>query len=360
VHGQTGPLVLESDTLTLQGNISGAGTIVVKTVDPGRGIEIGTGSTGAGTLNIDMATLAKLSTASELVFGSEGMSGKVALGAVDFAALTSAPVTVHGGLVEVQAGSGVLRTGASLVLDGRNGVLVGDDIQAGGAVAIHSGAGLTMVAGTHVSGSGRIDVVAQGEVRIGQLQADLVVVDGSTLRGNGDAGTSIIARQVSLHGYGPLSGQPGALVIQSPSVHVAAMSGVLVQDTDPDGRTHFYLLEGGKMYEQAVALGSVERVTRDPAAAQPAQAFGFDAGVMVEPMASLLASGNWSSNFGTGTVTLGYLNSNVTASPAGQLGLLSAGSLGIVQGSAGQQLLSTGQSLAAAPDFEYWLEDLVI
>ena len=364
VHGQAGPLVLESDTLALQGNISGAGTIVVKTVDPSRGIEIGTGSTGAGTLNIDTATLAKLATASELVFGSEGMSGKVTLGAIDFAAITPAPITVHGGLVEVAAGSGVLKTGTSLVLDGRNGVLVGDDIQAGGAVTIHSGAGVTMAAGTHVSGSGRIDVVAQGEVRVGQLQADLVAVDGSILRANGDAlgsaGANIVAKQASLHGYGPLSGQPGALVIQSPSVHVAAMSGVVVQDTDPDGRTHFYLLEGGKMYEQAVALGSVERVASDPAAAHPAQAFGVGGGMMVEPMASLLASGDWSSNWTVGAATLGYLDGNATAAAAGQPGLLSSGSFGIVQGSAGQQKLSTGQSLAAAPDFEYWLEDLVI
>jgi hypothetical protein len=368
VHGQNGPLVLQSDTLALQGNISGAGTVIVKTVDPGRGIEVGTGSTGTGTLNIDAATLARLSTATELVFGSEGQSGKVTLGAIDLSAITAAPVTVHGGLVEVQAGSGLLKTGAALVLDGRSGVLVGDDIVAGGKVSISSGAGVTMAAGTHVSGSGRIDVVAQGDIRLGQLQADLVVVDGATMRGNGDAAANIVAKQVSLHGYGPLAGQGSALVVQSPALHVAAMNGVVVQDTDPDGRTHFYLLDGGKMYEQAVSPGSVERVTGNPAIATAVQALAYGSRAMVEPMASLLAEGNWSSNWAAGSATGSYLGASTATVPASQPGLLSAGSLGIAQllggsyalGSAGQQVLSSGQAAAPAAGFEYWLEDLVI
>jgi len=367
VHGQNGPLVLESDTLALQGKVSGAGTVIVKTVDPGRGIEIGTGSTGSGTLNIDAATLAKLAAATELVFGSEGMSGKVTLGAIDLSAITAAPVTVHGGLVEVQAGSGVLKTASSLVLDGKSEVLLGDDIVAGGTVSIGSGAGVTMAAGTHVSGSGRIDVVAQGAIKLGQLTADLVVVDGASLSGNGDGAANIVAKQVSLHGYGPLAGQGGALVVQSPIVHVAAMNGVVVQDTDPDGRTHFYLLDGGKMYEQAVSPGGVERVTQNPATAQAAQAVAYGGGAMVEPMASLLG-GSWSSSWGSGSATGAYLGAGAAVASASQPGLLSAGSLGIAQllggsyalGSAGQQVLSSGQPATPAAGFDYWLEDLVI
>jgi hypothetical protein len=371
VHGQNGPLVLQSDTLTLQGTISGAGTVVLTTVDPTRGIEVGTGAGGAGTLNIDLATLARLATATELVFGSEGMSGKVRIGAIDLSAITAAPVTVHGGLVEVQAGSGVLRTGAALVLDGRSGVLVGDDIVAGGAVAIGSGAGVTMAAGTHVSGSGRIDVVAQGTISIGQLTADLVVVDGATLQGNGDTAANIVARQVSLHGYGPLAGQGNALVLDAPIVHVAAMSGMVVQDTDPDGRTHFNLLDGGKMYEQAVALGSVERVTADPAAPAGSPAYAFGSRAQVESMASLLGDSGWGSAWAASAATSGYLSGNGVANGAAtgaELGMLSSSSLGLTRlfgqsfalGSAGQQALSTGQPASGTVDFDYWLEDLVV
>jgi hypothetical protein len=142
----------------------------------------------------------------------------------------------------------------------------------------------------------------------------------------------------------------------------------VVQDTDPDGRTHFYLLDGGKMYEQAVSPGSVERVTRNPAGASAVQALAYGSRAMVEPMASLLAEGNWSSGWAAGSATGSYLGASAASGPASQTGLLSAGSLGIAQllggsyalGSAGQQVLSSGQAAAPAAGFEYWLEDLVI
>jgi hypothetical protein len=369
--GQSGPLVLEADTLALHGSISGADTVVVKTADPARGITIGTGSTDAGTLNIDAATLARLASAGQLVFGSADATGKVTLGAIDLGAITPAPIEVHGGVVELLAGSGVLKTGAALLLDGDNGVLLGDDIAAGGAVKIASSAGgVTMAGGTHVLGGGRIEVTAHGDVRIGQLQADLVVVDSAgVMSGNGDGNVNIVAKQASLHGLGPVAGQGNALLVQAPVLHVAAPTGVVVQDTDPDGRTHFYLLDGGKMYEQAVALGSVERVSQDPAApAATLQAIGYGGGALVEPMASLLDDSGWASSWTTGSSTSSYLSGKPGAGGAAQAGLLSAGSLGIAQllgqsyalGSAGQQVLSTGQPAAAAADFDYWLEELAI
>jgi hypothetical protein len=370
--GHNGPLVLEADTLALHGSISGADTVVVKTADPARGITIGTGSTDAGTLNIDAATLARLASAGQLVFGSADATGKVTLGAIDFGAITPAPIEVHGGLVEVLAGSGVLKTGAALLLDGDNGVLLGDDIAAGGAVTIASSAGgVTMAAGTHVLGGGRIEVTARGGVRIGQLQADLVVVDSDgVMSGNGDGSVNIVAKQASLHGLGPVAGQGNALLVQAPVLHVAAPSGVVVQDTDPDGRTHFYLLDGGKMYEQAVALSSVERVSQDPAApAATLQGYRYGGGALLEPMASLLDGSGWASSWTASSSTSSYLSgSTLAAADTAQLGMLSSSSLGLTRlfgqsfalGSAGQQALASGQPASSEVDFDYWLEDLVV
>jgi hypothetical protein len=82
-------------------------------------------------------------------------------------------------------------------------------------------------------------------------------------------------------------------------------------------------------------------------------------------MASLLDDSGWASSWTTGSSTSSYLSGSTLAAPAG---LLSAGSLGIAQllgqsyalGSAGQQVLSTGQPASAAADFDYWLEALAI
>jgi len=242
-------------------------------------------------------------------------------------------------------------------VDGRDGVLVEADVSAGsGTIVLTSGAGdVRMQAGSMLE-AGRVEIRAADDVGLGRVQADTVVLhsDGGTIfDSDGDAGVNVVAQAVSFSGYGPRADTGGnAIEVQAPVLQVTAPSGVALQDTGADGRTPFYVLDGGRLYEQAVGVGAVQRVTQDPTQAAPqwldvALPSGAYGGQW-EPLAS-----------GTG---LAAANGGVSAYLAA-ITLDGAGGLSgapYALGTPGRQPLSTGQAASQEVIFDYWLEDLVV
>ena len=351
LSGEAGEFVIEADTLVINGDVQGADKVALRPSDAGRDIVVGGAGTD-GAFSITDSMLAHLGGAGGLVIGVQGgdghaaaNAGKVSIVATDFAALGNAPLQVFGSTVVVEAGAGSLLAANGLVLDGRDGVVLHDSVSAvRGDVVVYSANGaVQMDAGTTLQGTGSVTAQAAGNLVLAGVEGKHVVVKsgGMILDAAGDDAVNIKADTVALYGMGPQLGMGNAVEVQSPSLFVQAPRGVVVQDTGPDGRTHFYVLDGATMYEAAVAVGDTVRHTEDPTPAllppSLAPALGatspFDA-----TLRSAAASG-----------TALYLATAGQMATAAGDGLLVAGAEGLAVGEG-----------AALPLLEFWLEDLVL
>jgi hypothetical protein len=137
---------------------------------------------------------------------------------------------------------------------------------------------------------------------------------------------------------------------------------MVLQDTGPDGRTHFYVLDGATLYEQVVGLGDVVRYTEDPTS--PAQLLSSDAIVGSTVIAPAWAMTSPSVDLNTkvasylGSVTVGGAASGTLV--AGSQGMSNLSGKSLTLGSPGLQSLSTGDAASDTVTFDYWLEDLVL
>jgi hypothetical protein len=371
---------------------------VLRPGDAALGIEVG-GAGSAGVLNISEAMVGYLSTVGNLIIGTQGDDGHAALGAgsvvvnaIDFGVLTSVPMAIFGTSVTVAAGAGTLQAAAGITLDGRDGIVVHDNIDssagAGDIVLYSANGGISMDGGSALKGSARIEIDAAASLNIGQLDGASVVLrsqGGTISAASGDSGVNIIAETVAIFGYGPKIGTGDAIEVQAPSIFVSAPSGMVLQDTGPDGRTHFYVLDGATLYEQVIGFGDVVRYTEDPTPTPaptttpvtftqlltPDALFGATVPAFNSTFISSFGAMSGSdSGSGTqeGSRVASYLGSVTVANSLGSNGALAAGSQGmgnlsgnsLTLGSPGLQSLSTGVAASDTVMFDYWLEDLMV
>jgi len=363
VHGQTGVFVIEADTVTLNGDVQGADTVLLRPADIGRDIVVGGAGTN-GSYNVSSAMLGHLSGAGQLVIGTQGADGHAAAGAgsvtvaaIDFSQVTAAPIQVYGGSVTVAAGAGSLIAAHGLVLDGRDGVVLHDSVgSVAGDVAVYSANGaIRMDAGSAVSGSATVTVQALGDVELGQVKGRNVVVrsSGVVLDAARDDQVNITADTVAIYGYGPKVGGGNAIEVQAPSIFISAPSGMVVQDTGADGRTHFYVLDGATMYEQAIGIGAVTRTTADPTPGTPVAA-AFERAFDPARFAPLSAG----AGAPVSSHVASYLGEVSHADSAAGGDVVVASSQGLVRSAA--PTFASGAALPDEAGFDFWLEDLVV
>ncbi|PWF55728.1 beta strand repeat-containing protein, partial [Massilia glaciei] len=263
LQGTAGVFVIEANTLTLNGDVLGAKDVLLRPTDIGLDITIG-GSGASGAYNISVAMLQRLVGMEHLVVGVRGADGHAALGAGDVSiaplnlgAFSAATLEVYGGLVTLSVGAGELAVRSGIVLDGREGVVLHDSVRtSGGGIVLNSATGaIGMDGGATLSAPGTVRIEAAGNLAIGLVQADSVLLrstGGTIADAATDGAVNITANTVSIYGYGPRVGLGDALEVNAPTVFVQAPTGIVLQDTGADGRTHFYVLDGATMYEQAI------------------------------------------------------------------------------------------------------------
>jgi hypothetical protein len=357
-HGQAGVVVIESNTLTLNGDVQGAGVVTLHPTDIGRDIVVG-GAGGTGAYNVTSAQLAHLATATQVIIGTQGADGHAAAGAgvvtvnpMDFAAVTSAPIQVYGSVVTLAAGSGSLKAANGVVLDGRDGVVLHDSVgSTAGDIRVYSALGaVTMDADALIAGSAAVTIEGAGNLSVGLVQGrDVVLKSGGVILDAGaDDKVNVTASSVSVIGYGPKLGSGNAVEVQAPSIYVSAPTGMVVQDTGSDGRTHFYVLDGATMYEQAIAIGATARSTAAPAVAGSAALTGQSSSSAVAAAPAL--PGLFDAHTSSAATYLASLGNASTIAGAAGTGGLTASANG----------LQASTATANATGFDFWLEDLVL
>jgi len=358
-HGQAGEVVIEANTLTLNGDVQGAGTVRLQPTDIGRDIVVG-GAGAAGAYLVTNDQLAHLASATEVLIGTQGAdghaaaeAGAVTVSAIDFAAFTAAPIRVYGSVVTLAAGSGVLHAASGIVMDGRDGVVLHDGVRSdAGDIRVYSARGtVTMDGDATIAGSAAVSIEAAGSLDIGLVQGKTVVLrsGGTIADAAADDRVNVTADSVSIIGYGPKLGSGNPVEVQAPAIYISAPTGMVLQDTGADGRTHFYLLDGATMYEQAVATGTTARSTAAPSAA--AVTAGADA------LQAVSASPVTQASFAAFAAHVSSTASYLAAAGSGEAPadhdaqVLSASADGL------QAAAAPGP---AAADMDYWLEDLML
>jgi len=206
--------------------------------------------------------------------------------------------------------------------------------------------GVSMDADVAIAGSAGVILQGAGNLAVGLVQGREVVLrsGGTILDAAADDKVNVTAGSVSIIGYGPKLGSGNAVEVQAPAIYVSAPTGMVLQDTGADGRTHFYLLDGATMYEQAIAIGAVTRSTAAPAAvtgmqtaqaapvtlsAAPVAAFADHTSSAASYLASVHVAAN--ADAGTSPVLTASANGLQAAAPA-----------------------------AKGESFDFWLEDLML
>ena len=153
--------------------------------------------------------------------------------------------------------------------------------------------------------------------------------------------------------------QQDVLQVRAAVVQVQAPSGVVVDDAGENGRTNFNLLSGGVLYNEAVVVGSVTRVTSDPAAllaggTAALKAAGVPQSMFVQMLQQVTNPLNAQLEL------LAQQDSGVSVSTTADSSYALASELeqAYVLGSAGVQPFSSGLSAATASGFDYWTETL--
>jgi hypothetical protein len=169
-------------------------------------------------------------------------------------------------------------------------------------------------------------------------------------------------------------------------VQITVPQGLVVRDSGADGRTYFNVMNGGNLYQEMVVVGSVTRVTEDPAALLSRNvraeliAAGLPTTSSLVPAAIPTAFAQSSYSQGGNLMVMSYLASGSTAQNVegnialttvgdtfdGGFGLLSDQSYGIadnlqqsyVLGSPGEQPLISGLTTFSQDTFEYWVDTL--
>ncbi|MEI6026054.1 MAG: hypothetical protein WCT47_05100, partial [Betaproteobacteria bacterium] len=257
------------------------------------------------------------------------------------------------------------------------------------------GSKVTMAAGSNLTSSGDVTVMAAGDVRLARVDAPGQTVTvraegaGASVKSiAGQAGVNVVAGKVVVEGFGPLDGQGGALRVNSGQVDLFTPSGLVLRQTQTNGEVHFLVMVDGVSYLQlvntqrdAVASGKVGlpvvQSTQGPAAPL-ASTGGWALALGADTPSSLqrAASPGWSTI--TAQPEVGWSLSNARRVDAQVARLTTADvtwnaalaasadqqgdtlSRAFLLGVPAAQPLAAGSSAALAAPFDYWVENLTL
>ena len=121
------------------------------------------------------------------------------------------------------------------------------------------GKSLSMAAGSSLTSTADVTVMAAGDVRLSQINAAGQTVTvraegtGSTVQTlAGQSGVNIVAANVVVEGFGPVDGQGGALRVNSGQVNLFTPNGMVLRQTQTNGEVHFLVMVDGVSYLQVV------------------------------------------------------------------------------------------------------------
>jgi hypothetical protein len=121
------------------------------------------------------------------------------------------------------------------------------------------GTDVTMAAGSKLTSSGDVTVMAAGDVRLAAVEAPGQTVTvraegpGATVESRaGQAGVNVRASNVVVEGFGPVDGQGKALRVESGQVNLLTPNGMVLRQTQTNGDVHFLVMVDGVSYLQVV------------------------------------------------------------------------------------------------------------
>jgi hypothetical protein len=134
------------------------------------------------------------------------------------------------------------------------------------------GGSVLMGAGSAISGSGDVMVLASGDVVLERIDAvgHAVTIraegyDARVTAGSSEPDVNVVASKVVLEGFGPVDGAAEALRVSSDRVDVFTPTGMVLRQTQTDGKVHFLVMVDGVSHLQlvntqrdAVAAGRAE------------------------------------------------------------------------------------------------------
>ncbi|MBU3897991.1 MAG: hypothetical protein KJ614_03545, partial [Gammaproteobacteria bacterium] len=365
-----------------------------------------------GALNLTSREILAIGTGfSQVVIGETGLGTITVAGNADLSSVGSAGVEILGNTITVapSATGGSVQFAGDVSLQAAGNVVLNAGISTAvpSQIAVVSTVGnISMAAGTRLdSRGGDIQIRADNaqSVTISTLNArsadlsvrgivDIQAGSGTITDANLDTAVDIFAKAVNLHGYGPDSATGGdVLEAVADAVRVDTPQGTVVRHGDLQGRTHFDVIDAGKLYQQIVVVGAVTRVTEDPAtllekddAALLAAGLPLNSALLSSPMAfSPLASLASAIQIAPSAVSNMAVSRYLASAPSEPLDssitltgldlgglngsdLLSDNSYGIanrlqqsyVLGSPGEQPFSSGLDTFSQDTFEYWVDTL--
>jgi hypothetical protein len=199
----TDRIVIAADSLTLNGDIDGAGKLTLTPATASHDIHIGS-TPVAGALNLSAADFAKLSSFDSLELISED------------------------GDIAMQAGESLTVANAEV------------EIRAGGDISL----------GTLNHASGAFDRVV--------LQS----LDGRIVDANGSGAIDLTADEIVLRGLGVAEGSSGdVLEVDADRIVIDVDGGIVFQDVAADGTVRFMVMHEGVLYTQLINHGTATRGT---------------------------------------------------------------------------------------------------
>ena len=256
------------------------------------------------------------------------------------------------------------------------------------------GRSLTMTAGSSLTSTGDVIVMAAGDVRLSQINAAGQTVTvraegtGSTVETlAGQPGVNIVAANVVVEGFGPVDGLGGALRVNSGQVNLLTPNGMVLRQTQTNGEVHFLVMVDGVSYLQVVntqrdAVASGKSVlpavqssqgTVAPLVLSGGRAWALGADTTPSVHRAAAASGTAAAQSASGwslaqvqrfdaqvarlaSADITWTSDSTAAGDQGDDSLRSA----FLLGSPAAQPLSAGLSAGLDAPFDYWVETLTL
>ena len=286
----SGDVTLDAQSLALLGGANSisttGGVLTITSATASSNVMLGADVDVAGTvgaLNLTAREIVALGNGfTKVVIGESGIGTVTLAGNSDFTSLTGTPLQFQGNNITVSAGiaGSTVQMPNDVTLQASGNITLNSGMNTAGLnkISLVSGGNITMAAGTRVdSRGGNIQVSALGNLALATINArsaDLIqsgVVDirsesGTISDANLDSTADIFARAINLYGYGPSTVSGGdVLEVVADLVRVLVPQGLVVRDSGTDGRAYFNVMNSGNLYQELVVIGSVTRVTEDPA-----------------------------------------------------------------------------------------------
>ena len=416
-----GNVTIDAQTLALKGGVNSlsttGGVLTITSATTSSNVVLGANVSAplvAGALNLSIREIEAIGTGfTRLVIGESGTGAVSLAGNSDFTSVVGTPMEIRGNTITVNASAvgGTVQVPASVSLLASGNITLNAGLS---TVALNtitmdsSGGSISMAGATRIdSRGGDVSVTASGNLSLATINArssDLTQGGIVNIRSNSgtisdsnlDNAADIFAKAINLYGYGPSTTSTGnVLEAVAEVVQILTPQGVVVRDSGVDGRAYFNVMHAGNLYQELVVVGSVTRVTEDPAtllqkddAALIAAGIPRNSGLLRSPVSSLFLSSLTYANqtvpsfdanltvsaYLSGTSANDALNSavslaglnGVTGTSGGETNLLSNPSYGIadrlqqsyILGTPGEQPLISGLSTFSQDSFEYWVDTL--